>query len=67
MDPEIIVPESADYTLLLEDVNLRLNNLQEQNKELIFWFQAQSFATIMIFIAIVFSILSNNLKGAGKR
>ena len=42
-------------------------SLEELMKELIFWNKAISFSQILILVAVLFTILSSNLKGSGKK
>jgi hypothetical protein len=44
-----------------------ISNNQELLKDILYWNKAISFSQILIFVAILFSIFANNLKGSGKK
>lgn len=66
LDP-ISTLTTVDNTEQLLTIIQYISNKQELMKELIFWNKAISFSQILILVAVLFTILSSNLKGSGKR
>ena len=63
-NPEALLTTDTEQ---LEIMIQYISNNQELLKDILYWNKAISFSQILIFVAILFSIFANNLKGSGKK